>query len=218
MDEQEYKLALDDQVGKFLDVRHKHTYFLVTAAIAVLAFVINFAANNKLLSELNPLAVTLISISTLSSLGVAGFALWSLSLDNASHNLHLKYRHLSKNWEDIPTPEQNQWEEINRRASQFRNIAFILLTVGVFLNAAFLAHQLYAKGEKNMHHYGEDSTEIISQIDHFEVVFTNKCSGQKIRMIIPKIGSREDASTEVSIEDIKAVSDGVNAVLRNALQ
>ena len=98
MDEQEYKLALDDQVGKFLDVRHKHTYFLVTAAIVVLAFVVNFAAANKLLSDLSPLALVLIAIGALSSLSVAGFALWSLSLDNTSHSLHLKYRHLSKNW------------------------------------------------------------------------------------------------------------------------
>ncbi|MBN1832080.1 MAG: hypothetical protein JW896_08205 [Deltaproteobacteria bacterium] len=217
MDDQEYKLALDEQVGKFLDVRHKHTYFLVTAAIVVLAFVLNFAATNKLLSDLNPLALVIIIIGASSSLSVAGFALWSLSLDNASHNLHLKYRHLSKSWDEIPEVERNRWDAINQRAAKFRNVAFILLTVGVFANATFLAHQLYTKGGHVMHHYGKESTEIIQQIDQFEVVFTNKGTGQKIRMTIPKTGSRKDASEGLTADDVKDLSDQVNDVLRRTL-
>ena len=218
MDEQEYKLALDDQVGKFLDVRHKHTYFLVTAAIAVLAFVVNFAAANKLFSDLSPLALVLIAIGALSSLSVAGFALWSLSLDNASHSLHLKYRHLSKNWKDIPEADQKKWDAINQRASIFRNVAFILLTVGVFANATFISYQLQSKGGDDMHHYGKGSTEIIPHNDHFEVVFTNKETGQKIQMAIPRTGSREDSSESLSIADVKTISDQVNDVLRRTLR
>jgi hypothetical protein len=90
--------------------------------------------------------------------------------------------------------------------------------VGVFANATFITYQLQSKGGEDMHHYGEDSTEIIPHNDHFEVVFTNKETGQKIRMTIPRTGSREDPSKGLSIADVKTMSDQVNDVLRRTLQ
>ncbi len=217
MDEQEYKLALDEQVVKYLEIRHKHTYFIITAAIVVLAFVINFASANNLLSSLDVIPLLFILIGALASLSVAGIALWSLSYDNYSYQIHLRYLHQSKGWEDLKGKQKIYWKKVNKRASKLRNSAFTLLIIGVFSNTLFLTYQLYSQGANKMHHYGEDSTEIISHQDYFEILFTNKVTEQKIRMTIPRVGSRENASGGLTIEDIRTISGQINDVLRSNL-
>ena len=218
MNPEEYQLALDEQVTNYLDIRHKHTYFLITAAIVVLAFVINFASTNNLLSSLDLIALSLISIGTLTSLSVAAFSLWSLKYDNDSHELHLKYSHEKKDWNNLTPDQQEDWEKINKNARILRNLALIMLTIAVSFNTIFLSYQLYPQGRNRMHHYGEDSTDIIPNQDHFEIIFTNKETGQKIRMIIPRVGSKENADKGLTMNDVREISGEVRNILREKLR
>ena len=217
MDNQDYEIALDEQVVKYLDIRHKHTYFLITAAIAVLAFVLSFSSSNKLITDISSLSLVLLCVGAITSLAVAGVALWSLHLDNQSFELHLKYRHQKKKWSDLSDTDKKSWDILNQKAQQKRKSAIALLTISVFANSFFVASQLLTKGARTVHHYGETSTEIVPHQDHFEVIFTNKETGQKIHMTIPRVGSKEDPSKGLTIEDVKNLSEDVNKALKKNL-
>jgi hypothetical protein len=67
-----------------------------------------------------------------------------------------------------------------------------------------------------MHHYGEDSTNVIPTEAAFEGTFTNKESGQQITMHIPRVGVREDSRTP-TVSEVKSLSDDVAHLLRERL-
>ncbi len=43
-----------------------------------------------------------------------------------------------------------------------------------------------------MHHFGEDSTEVKSHPDHYDLIFTNKSTGRKVNMTLPRTGVFDD--------------------------
>ncbi len=68
-----------------------------------------------------------------------------------------------------------------------------------------------------MHHYGEDSTEVIASETKYEIIFTNKATRQKITMHIPRVGILEDPSKGLHIDDIRKVADSIAHLIRQEL-
>jgi hypothetical protein len=110
-----------------------------------------------------------------------------------------------------------KWGQINRRGTNGRRLAFVCLVLSVALQAVFGLIALAKGGTSAMHHYGEDSTEVVATEAAFDVVFTNKQTGQKITMHIPRVGVRETADRALTLKDAKSLANKIAHMLRTAL-
>ena len=130
----EYDLKIDEQVEKFVEMKQKLTYFLITASVAVIAFTVNFLAEHKLESE----GIVWIAIlSAIAGLLTAGFSLLSLRYELQSYRQHLKSRYERKGFESVIVMEQEKWERLNRRAAFFQKNAFVFLFLELALAVVF---------------------------------------------------------------------------------
>ena len=72
----DYELKIDEQVNKFLDLNHKLTFFIVTAAVGTLGFTLNFTTASKVQIASNLCSLILIGIAAVLALLSAGVALF----------------------------------------------------------------------------------------------------------------------------------------------
>lgn len=105
----EYGLRIDEQTETFLELKQKLTYFLITASVAVVAFLISYIVDNQ--ADVLSVALVLASLASLSGLLVAGCSILSLHKDIGSYRLHLKYRYQRR---DPTRSEISQWDDLNR--------------------------------------------------------------------------------------------------------
>lgn len=130
----DYDLKIDSQVEKFLETKQKLTYFLITASVAVIAFMFGFVHDNK--SE----AITftwLVILSSISGLLTAGFSLLNIRYELQSYRLHLKSRYERKDYPTLDQREQEKWDRINQKASSLLMLAFVFLFAEIFLAVLF---------------------------------------------------------------------------------
>lgn len=130
----DYDLKIDSQVEKFLETKQKLTYFLITASVAVIAFMFSFVHDNK--SE----AITfvwLVILSSISGLLTAGFSLLNIRYELQSYRLHLKSRYERKDYSTLDQREQEKWDRINQKAYSLLMLAFVFLFAEIFLAVLF---------------------------------------------------------------------------------
>lgn len=130
----EYDLKIDSQVEKFLESKQKLTYFLITASVAVIAFLFNFVHDNKTVA-MN--FAWLVILSSLSGLLTAGLSLLNIRYELQSYRLHLKSRYERKDYSTMDQREQKLWDRINHRASRLLVLAFTFLFSEIFLAVLF---------------------------------------------------------------------------------
>ena len=136
----DYDLAIDAQVEKFLEFKQKLTYFLITASVVAIAFLVAFFENN-LRQGGNFTATTaelwLVISSCILGVLTAGFALLNLRFEISSYRLHIKTRSERKGWEDLSAAQQCRWNQINRRAAYFLAASFFSLFIQIALAVSF---------------------------------------------------------------------------------
>jgi|HubBroStandDraft_4_1064222.scaffolds.fasta_scaffold113411_2 hypothetical protein len=136
----EYDLKIDSQVEKFLDLKQKLTYFLVTASIGPIAFALTFVKD---------VAKNLFGIWVAMFIGIVlglvstGCALYSLHLELASYQKHLGYRYARKRWDDLSQKEKDDWNDINVKAGLFLKFSFIALFAEITALTLFLVALLH---------------------------------------------------------------------------
>ncbi len=134
LDPYEYDLKIDIQVEKFIETKQKLTYFLITASVAVIAFLVDFVV--KLRGEVGGL-VWLAVLSAVAGLLTAGFSLLNIRFELKSYRLHLKLRYEKKTWDSLKPDEQKDWDRVNRFAARFLESAFVFLFIEIALAIAF---------------------------------------------------------------------------------
>jgi hypothetical protein len=127
----DYDLKVDAQVEKFVENKQKLTYFLITASVAVIGFVVNFAITNK------GNYPSLVVFTSLAGLITTGFSLLNLHFEHRSYRLHVQYRYLRKSWFHLTEQEQKRWEQINNQATFFLEGAFVFLFIEILLGVGF---------------------------------------------------------------------------------
>lgn len=130
----EYELKIDEQAEKFVDRRQKLTYFLITASVAVIAFLVAFMENH---GEDPRSRVWIALLSSISGLMTAGFSLFSLRLELQSYRLHVKSRYERKGYEDLSDAEKEKWDEANAQAARYLQRAFSFLVTEITLAVAY---------------------------------------------------------------------------------
>lgn len=128
----EYDLKIDAQVEKFVENKQKLTYFLITASVTVIAFIVNFTVSHP-----TPLP-SMVIFAAIAGLFTSGFSLLNLRFEHRSYNLHLKYRYQKKTWEDLTPKEQAQWDKLNRQATFFIESAFVFLFIEILFSVVSL--------------------------------------------------------------------------------
>ncbi len=213
----DYRLKIDEQVSKFLELHHAVTFFVITAAVASLAFTLNFASSQKVPLASDTWNFGLLCAAALAALSSAGLSMRALNKDIASFRLHLKFSYERREFDDLSASEQRTWDRINKAAARSRKWSFMLLIVSVAMQSAFLI-VLLRGGPPPMHHYGESSTQISSTDTTHVISFRNKVTGKEVMMSIPRVGSGEDPQTEVSLGQVARIADEVAHILRSNLE
>ena len=132
-----YLLAVDRQVEKFLDLKQKLIFFLITASVATIAYTLNFAvAHLDLISGFPTQLIVLVAGCVLGLLA-AGSALYSLSQELASYRFHLDMRYRRKVYEQFPRRTREAWDRVKLRALLAQRAAFMLLFLSVICQTAF---------------------------------------------------------------------------------
>ena len=131
----DYDLKVDSQVEKFLELKHKLTFFLITSAVGSIGYTLNFA-----ISRINDLThrtgrIVILSTATIFSLLTVALTLFSLYKDISSYRLHLKYRYLRKMWEQVSPNDKKLWDQANRLSKVFEKLSFVCLVLSVILQA-----------------------------------------------------------------------------------
>ena len=109
----DYDLAIDSQVEKFVEIKQKLTYFLITASVAVIAFLVTFAVDHPTVGGFQTASgvrLFLLITSSLAGFATAGLSLMNLHLEHKSYAKHLKYRYQRKRWDALPDAEKRRWE------------------------------------------------------------------------------------------------------------
>jgi hypothetical protein len=129
--QREYALKRNEEVTKFLESKQKFTYFLITGSVAVVAFLVDFLVKNQQASEMPSFCLAGLGAAT--GIFTAGSALLSLHYEHESFKLHLKYMHEEKDYISLRPEQQQVWDQVNAKASQFLKGSF----VGLFLEIGF---------------------------------------------------------------------------------
>lgn len=138
--ETDYQLKIDAQVEKFTENKQKLTYFLITASVAVIAFLVKFAVDQ--LQGIREL-VFLVIIACLAGFLTSACSLFNLHLEHRSYRLHIKNRYLKKDYDSLSAKERKQWDRINAWAALCLNGAFIFLFSEIFFAVIFFVIFLY---------------------------------------------------------------------------
>jgi hypothetical protein len=135
-----YDLAIDSQVEKFLDLKQKLAYFLITASAVSTGFVVKFVVDHLRVHQhftATGLETSLVIASAIAGLGAAGCSLFNIHFEHRSHRLHLKYRYVRRTWTDLTQTEQRHWERLNDFAAYLLRAAFVCLFAEISLAVAF---------------------------------------------------------------------------------
>ena len=135
----EFELKIDSQVEKFLEVKQKFTYFLVSAAVVVAVFVFNQA--EKKTPESFIMLIFLIA-SGLSGIVAAGCSLLSIHFEIISYRMHIHYRYKRKTWDTLDDKSKQSWDRSNHKAKAFFSAAMICLFCEILFAILFLIWQI----------------------------------------------------------------------------
>ena len=133
----DYSLKIDSQVEKFLELKQKVTFFLITAAIGSVGFTLNFSVNRLDKFVGAPFRTAWLITGCLLGLIAAASTLLSLDQETSSHRIHLKARYQNiLSFQQLTKKEQNRWKKVNHRAKIFQRVAFVLLISSILFQAA----------------------------------------------------------------------------------
>jgi hypothetical protein len=127
-----YELAIDTQVEKFLDLKQKLAYFLITASGVITGFTAKFVVDNARVGQhftTSRVETVCVIASAVAGLAAAGASLFNIHLEHRSYRLHLKYRYERKAWTELTAEQQKTWDDINKWAADLLRVAFVCLFV-----------------------------------------------------------------------------------------
>jgi len=137
---QAYVLAIDSQAEKFIELKQKLAYFLITASAVVTGFVTKFAIDHLRVGQHftgTGLQTALLVASALTGAAAAGCSLLSIRSEHHSHRLHLEYRYGERDVESLTAAETESWDALNERAASLFRSAGALLFLEIGLAVAF---------------------------------------------------------------------------------
>jgi hypothetical protein len=129
----EYDLKIDSQVEKFLDLKQKLTYFLITASVGPIAFAVSFVKDET--KNLSGIWIAM-TVGVIIGLLAAGFALFSLHFELISYQKHLGCRYARKGWADLATARVNALRQVLTEFSEFFHVSRTGLLIQTSLGRA----------------------------------------------------------------------------------
>ena len=138
-----YDLQIDAQTEKFIEVRQKLSYFLITAGTVVIGFLAQYVINNRDdVGDWFWLAIA----SSIGGLFAAGSALFNLYFELRSYRLHIKSRYERKSYDSVRKSEREDWDQANKMARLCMNSAFAFLFIQIVLAVAFFSGVFAGEG------------------------------------------------------------------------
>lgn len=132
----EYQLKVEELANKFFEMKHKITFFLVTAAVGSIAYTLNFSVNNLPAITAFIERESCLIFGSLSALLTVAFALMSMNYDMHSNRLNLVAYFDRKQYEELTPAKKAEWTATSQKAALFEVLAFTFLCISVAYQAA----------------------------------------------------------------------------------
>lgn len=129
----EYELRVDEHVASFIAQRQKLVYFIVAAAVAIVAFLADFIFEVLGRDELRGTLLLLLVSAGATAVLSAASALSHLLLDNLLARKHYLYRYEHKTFASLTPEQRTLWAAQKRAANWLLVVAFASLGIEVSL-------------------------------------------------------------------------------------
>ena len=130
----DYELKIDEQTNKFIEVRQKLIYFLITGVVVISGFLLNYILGN-LGAGRRFVYIAVISLGI--AFITAASALANLYLGIESYRHHLSLRHQGKGNKDQTQKDVKRFRQLGKWARRFEAVAFIGFCIQVLLVGLF---------------------------------------------------------------------------------
>lgn len=125
-----YMLEIEDHADNFFEIKHKISFFLITAAVGSLGYTLNFAVGR--LGEVIAFRErgACLVIGALCGILTVGTALFSMYYDMQA------YRRNLRGYYERKTEDDPQWKTFRRRSTYCQRLAFAFLFLSVIYQVA----------------------------------------------------------------------------------
>ena len=132
----EYQLKIEEHADNFFEIKHKITFFLITAAVGSIGYTLNFATGRLAEISSNSERFICLLVASIMALLTVGLALLSMFYDlrNYGHNLRAYFDR--KLYEAVDDEVKEAWAKARRRATYCQRFAFTFLFLSVLYQAS----------------------------------------------------------------------------------
>ncbi len=132
----EHYLKVEEHADKFFEMKHKITFFLITAAAGSIAYTLNFAVGRLVEVAIFPERKICLIIAALGAMLTVASALLSMYYDVDANRFNLSAYFERKLYEDLPEETKRSWDRTGRRAKDYEVLAFTFLGISIAYQAA----------------------------------------------------------------------------------
>lgn len=126
-----YMLEVEDHADTFFEIKHKISFFLITAAVGSLGYTLNFAISRLAEVVVHSERTASLVMGAICGILTVGTALFSMYYDMQSYRRNLRaYFSRNKNSED------EEWRRFRRRSTYCQRLAFVFLFLSIIYQAA----------------------------------------------------------------------------------
>ena len=131
----DYNLKVEEHADKFFEMRHKITFFLITAAAASVAYTLNFSIGRLTEVATFPERKACLFIAAIFAILTVISSLLSMYYDVEVNRLNLGAYFDKKLYTELSVEEQEIWVKAGKRAQDHEVLAFSFLGVSIAYQA-----------------------------------------------------------------------------------
>ncbi|MEK6287298.1 MAG: hypothetical protein AABO57_16275 [Acidobacteriota bacterium] len=132
----EHNLNVEEHADKFFEMKHKITFFLITAAAGSIAYTLNFAIGRLAEIASFPERKVCLIVAAVAALITVAFSLLSMHYDVGLNALNLSAYFDRKLYTELDPDTQASWESKGKRGADCQVLAFTFLGISIAYQAA----------------------------------------------------------------------------------
>jgi hypothetical protein len=125
-----YMLEVEDHADNFFEIKHKISFFLITAAVGSVGYTLNFAVSRLTEVVGRPERIASLVVGALCAILTVGVALFSMYYDMQA------YRRNLRGYFARDTKDDEEWKRFRRRSTYCQRLAFGFLFLSIIYQAA----------------------------------------------------------------------------------
>lgn len=132
----EYQLKVEDHADNFFEIKHKITFFVITAAVGSMGYTLNFSIGRLGDITLRPERIVCLIVAVFLGLLTIGVALLSMYYDSRNYAFNLRAYFSRKLYDALSDDEKDKWATLRSKATRYQRFGFTFLFLSILYQAA----------------------------------------------------------------------------------